>query len=113
MITLKPRSLICHDRVSRRVGFVKCILRKIYHLIVDLIGNRFQYPVGDTARNSFGGIPVHEALPLPAHDFALLLGHSAAQKIASSKGISCQIAHDLHDLLLIDDTTVSRRKDRL
>ena len=56
---------------------------------------------------------MHEILALLFHDVRLFLAHRAPHKVAASQCIAAEIAHDLHYLLLIDDTAVSGRQDRL
>ena len=95
------------------MGFIKSIFGEINHLIIDLIGSLFINSIGDAAGNPFGLIAVHETLALLLHDIALFLGHGAPQQVASSQRVSCQIPHNLHDLLLVDDAAIGRGKNRL
>ena len=95
------------------MGFVKRILGKICHFIINLIGSLLVNTICNTAWYTFLRISVHKILAFLCHDIGFLLGHGAAHKVASSKGISCQITHDLHNLLLIDDTAISWRQDWL
>ena len=92
---------------------VKCIFGKINHFIIDLICRLLVDSIGNTAWYALIRIPIHKVLTFFLHDVALLLGHCSSQEVTSSECITCQITHDLHNLLLIYDTAVSRRKDRL
>ena len=47
------------------------------------------------------------------HDVVLFLGHGAAHQVAAAIGIAGQIAHDLHDLFLIDHAAVGDVEDGL
>ena len=57
------------------MGFIKCVLCKIDHFVIDLIGRFLIDPVGDTARHIFLRIAIHKILPLFLHHIALFLGH--------------------------------------
>ena len=50
-------------------------------------------------------------LPLCLHYGVLLFAHGAADIVSLSKGEACQLAEDLHDLLLIDDASIGNVKD--
>ena len=95
------------------MGFVECILRKIDHFIIDLIGCLFINSIFNTARHTVLLISIDKDLALFLHHIALFLGHGTAKKIASSQCVSGKVTHDLHNLLLIDNTSVSRRQNRL
>ena len=90
------------------MGFIEGILRKVCHIIVDLVCRLLVDPIGDTALYTLFLVSVNEVLALLRHDRRLLLRHGTAHKVASAEGISGEVADDLHDLLLIDDTAVGR-----
>ena len=85
---------------------IKRILREINHLIVDVICDALADPVCDTALYAFCLISVDEILAFFLHDCCLLLRHCTAHKIASSHRVSGEVTNDLHNLLLVDDTSV-------
>ena len=95
------------------MGFVEGVLCEIHHcsvyLIRDLLGNA----VCNTARHSFFRISMYKVLALLLHHISLFLTHGAAHKVASSHRITAKLAHNLHNLLLIHDTAIGRRKNRL
>ena len=43
------------------------------------------------------------------HNIHLFLTHSTAHQVGTSIGITAQIAHDLHDLLLVHQTAIGNR----
>ena len=105
-------SLISDNRIGRRMRLVKCIFCKINHLIINLIGNLFTDSVCNTSRNPFRLISIYKVLALFLHHIALFLGHRTAHQVASSKCIPSQIPHNLHNLLLIHNTSIRRFQNR-
>ena len=53
-----------------------------------------------------------EVFALLRHHLVLLLRHRAADKVASTVAVPCQIAHNLHHLLLIDHAAVGDVQNR-
>ena len=88
------------------MGLVKCIFCKVNHLIVDVVGRLLINPILHTALNALLLIAVHEIMAFLFHDRGLLLTHGPAHQVAPSHGVSGQVTHDLHDLLLVYDTAV-------
>ena len=95
------------------MGLIKGILCKVDHFIVNMIGRHFINTVCNTALYSLGFISVNEILTLFFHHSSLFLTHGTAHQVASSHGISGQVADDLHYLLLVYNTPVSRAQNRL
>ena len=95
------------------MGFVKGVLGKIYHFIVNLLGRLLGNAVCDTAGHALLRVSEDEILALLLHDRSLLLGHGAAHQIASTQGIARQLLHDLHNLLLVNDTAIGGFQDLL
>ena len=93
--------------------FIKCILCKIYHFIIDFIRCRLVDSICNTSRNSLCFISINEVLALFFHDRGLLFGHCSTYQVASAQSITGQVTHDLHNLLLIYDTSISRLQNRL
>ena len=93
------------------MGLVECIFCKIYHIIEYAVGHLRVYALGDTAGNLLLLIPVDEVRPLLLHNGMLLLAHGPANQIAAPHGVPAQIPHDLHHLLLIDDTPIGGRQN--
>ena len=113
IIALQIRGLIRHDRVRCRMRLIERILRKVDHLIVDLIRHFLVNAVGNTAGHALLRISVDEIAALLLHHRSLLLRHGAAHQITPAKRITAELAYDLHNLLLIDNTSVGRLQDRL
>ncbi len=113
IVIFQPRGLICHHGISSRMGFIKCIFGKINHFIIDFIGSCLRDPACYAPRNLLLFISIDKILPLLLHDRSLFLGHGPANQIASPQGIARQLLHNLHNLLLIDDTAIGRLQNRL
>ena len=94
------------------MGFVESVLGKIHHGIVDLIRRLLADSVCNTALDPLLLISVNEIVALRINDILLFLTHRTADVIRLSHGIAGKILHDLHDLLLVDDTAVRRLQDR-
>ena len=90
------------------MGFIKGVLCKVDHFIVNVIGRLFIDAVGNTAPYSFRLIAIDEILALLLHHSRLFLTHGAAHKIASAHGIASQIPDNLHDLLLVYNAPIGR-----
>ena len=95
------------------MGFVEGVLCKIDHFVVNLVGHLLGNASGDTAGHPLLRVAVHEIAALLFHDGRLFLGHGTAHQIASAQRIPGQLLHDLHDLLLVNDTAVGRFQDGL
>ena len=93
------------------MGFVECIGRERAHLIEDLVGNFFADAIGDTTHTFHRAVvffrTVNEVIALFFHDIVFFLGHGTAHQVRTTVGIARQLAANLHNLLLIDDTAVS------
>ena len=88
------------------MGLVEGIFSKINHLIVDVVCGLLVNPIVHTALNPFRLAAVDKVLALLFHDRRLFLTHGAAHQIAASHGVSGQITHNLHNLLLVHDTSI-------
>ena len=88
------------------MGFVKCILCKIDHFVINLICDFLINSVLNTSRNTFRFISVNKSLSLFFHDLQFLLGHGTAEKVTSSQGKSGKALYNLHNLLLVHNTSV-------
>ena len=93
--------------------FIKGILGKINHFIINFICYLLGNPTFYTSRNTFFFISVDKILALLFHYRCLFLTHGAAEQITSSKGITPQGTYNLHNLLLVHNTPVSRLQNRL
>ena len=113
IVVFQPRGLVCYDRICGSMGLIEGILCKIDHFIIYFVRSLLVNTVFYTSRHIICFISIHEDLALFLHHVALFLGHGTAQKVASSQCVSGQVTHDLHDLLLIDDTSVCRLQYRL
>ena len=90
------------------MGFVKCIFGKIDHGIVDLVCRLLADSVCDTAFDALLFIAIDKVLTLRVDDVLFLFTHGAADVISLSHCITGEVLHDLHNLLLIDDTAIGR-----
>ena len=95
------------------MGFVKSVSCEIDHLIINMICSLLINAILNTALYVFFLIAVHKILAFLLHDRRLLLGHGTAHQIASAHGIARQIANDLHNLFLVDDTAIGRSQNML
>ena len=100
--------LVSDHRIRRRMGFVKRVLREIDHGIVDLVRRLLADAVRNTSPDALLLISINKIMTLRVDDILLLLAHCAPDIIRLSHRIARKILYDLHDLLLIDDTAVSR-----
>ena len=89
------------------MGFVKCVFRKICHIIEDFVCNLLRNTSGNTARNAFRFISINEVFTLLLHDRRFFLTHGTANKVRSSKCIACKLLYNLHYLFLVHNTTIS------
>ena len=92
---------------------IKSIFGKINHFIIDFICRCLINSICNTAWNSLCFISVNKVLALLFHDRGLFFGHCSTYQVASAQSITCQITDNLHNLLLIDNTPISRLQDRL
>ena len=92
---------------------IKRILCEIYHGIVNTVGSLFINSICHAALNTTRFISIHKALPFGINDILLFLTHGTADIICLSHRITGKFLHNLHNLLLIDDTSVGRFKNRL
>ena len=116
IVQLQPGGLHGHHGVGRSVGLVEGVAGEGGHLIEDLLRRLGGHAVAHAARHNDLAVflqAVDEVLLLPGHHVVLLLGHGAAHQVASSHGIARQVAHDLHDLLLIHHAAVGHVQNRL
>ena len=90
------------------MGFVERIFGKIDHGIVDRVRCLLADAIGDTALNPLFFISINKVLPLRIDDILLLFTHGPSDVIRLSHRIACQLLHNLHNLLLVDDTAVGR-----
>ena len=113
IVILEPGCLVGDDSVTGSMGLVEGVLGKIHHGVVDPGGHLLVDPARGTAGDTFLRISVDEIAALLLHDGLLLFAHGTADQVTPAKGVAAQVADDLHDLLLVDDTAVSRFEDGL
>ena len=80
-IKLQISGLVADDGISRRMRLVERVLRKVHHIVIDLIGNLLADAVFDTAGNRCFFIAIHKALALCLHDGIFLFRHGPPQDI--------------------------------
>ena len=107
---LEVGSAVGNDGVGCRMGFIEGVGGKGAHLVKQLICYLLTDAVGNTADTLDRAVLLFgspdKVFALLLHDLVLLFGHGAAHQVRPSVGIASQLAADLHDLLLIDDTSV-------
>ena len=113
IIVFEPGCLISNDSVTGGVRLIKGIFGKIHHSVIDAGSDILIDSAGDTSRDILLGVSVHEVAALLFHDLLLLFAHRAAHQVASAQGVAAQIADDLHNLLLINYTSVCGLQDGL
>ena len=99
--------------------FIKCIFSKIQHGIIDLICHplRLLGCITDPVSYASGNIPllpfahlisvtVDKGMTAGIDLVLMLFTHGPSHNIRLSQGVSCQLLHDLHYLLLVDDTAI-------
>ena len=91
---------------------VEGILREVDHLVIDVVRRRLIDAPRDAARDVLLRITIDEVLPLLLHDLRFFLAHGTAHEVRASHRVAGEITHDLHDLLLVDDTAIGRLEDR-
>ena len=92
---------------------VERVVRKIIHLIIDCFRRLFWDAVCNAAGDITRGIASDEGPALFFDVLGLFLAHGAAHHVRLSKRISGKLPEYLDDLLLIKNTAVGNRKDRL
>ena len=112
MIVFQISRLERDDRVGGGMTLIEGVICKIRHLIENLVGDLLGDAVCETARNIFLRISVDKVAALLLHNGRFFLGHRAAHEVGPAHAVSAEIADDLHDLFLIDNTAVCRLKDR-
>ena len=94
------------------MGFIEGVLCKIHHRIINLIRHPAVNTVCNTAFDSLLFISINEVLSFGVNYILLFLTHGTTDIVRLSHRIACQILHDLHYLLLIHNTAVSRLQNR-
>ena len=90
------------------MALIKGVVRKVHHLVEEMVCDRLTDAVVHAAPYALGLVAVDKVLPLFLHDRLFFLTHGAAHQIRASPGVARQVAHNLHDLLLIDHAAVGR-----
>ena len=88
------------------MGLVEGVFGKIRHLVVDVVGRALLQAVVHAALHALLRIAVDEILTLLLHHRGLFLAHGTAHQVRAAHGVARQVPHDLHHLLLVDDTAV-------
>ena len=99
----EPCGLVSDHRIGGGVGLIKCIFGKVDHLVKDMVCHILRDAPPDTAFHAFFLIAVDEVCPLLRHDIGLFLGLGTGAD-DHHRGLH----NNLHDLFLIDDTSVGR-----
>ncbi len=95
------------------MGFVESILCKIHHVVIDPGGHLLGNTVCHASGHPFFLISINKVSPLFLHHCLLFLAHGTAHQIAPPKSVAAKIPDDLHYLLLIYNTAIGRRQNRL
>ena len=112
VVGFQPCCLIANHRVTGRVALIERIFCEICHFIEDGFRRFHRDTILHTAGH-FIPVAVDEFLSFLCHHVGFFLTHGTADKVASAKAVARQVTHDLHNLLLINDTTVGVIQDRL
>ncbi len=91
------------------MGLVKSILCKVCHFIKNMVGYFCGYTIIHTARYIFLLIAIDKVFTFFFHNRGFLFRHGTAYQIASSIAVTCKVTNNLHNLLLIYNTTICRR----
>ncbi len=105
IIRLEIRCLIRHQRIGRRVRFVKAIGCELGDLIKDVGRLPAWHPVLFR--------PVNKQRALQFHFLGDLFTHRTTQKVCTAKRIARHRLGKLHDLFLIDHDAIGFFEDRL
>ena len=95
------------------MGFVESIFGKIHHVLINFSCHFLTDALCRTPRYAFLFVAINKIGALLLHNGLFFLAHGAAHQIAPAQRITAQIAHNLHNLLLIYDTAVGGRQNRL
>ena len=91
---------------------IKCIVCKIYDLIIDRLRSCFADTLSHSAGNILRRVTVNEYLAFLFNDLHLLFGDGSADVIRLSHGITAKGSEYLNNLLLIHDASVSNLQNR-
>ena len=95
------------------MGFIERVLGEVDHVVIDPVGRLRRDPLCRASRYVLLRIAVDKIAALLLHDLLFFLAHRPSDEIRASERIAAEVLHDLHDLLLVDDTPVGRCQDRL
>ena len=93
------------------MGLIKGIFGKICHIIKNFICHPFIDSPCNTSRHIQIFVSIDKVFPLLCHHIRFFLGHGTAHQIASSQVITSQLHNNLHDLFLVNNTTIGRRQN--
>ena len=117
IVAFQIRRLIGQERISRRVRFVERIACKFQYLVKQVVCNLFADAVCHRAGDVFARL-VAIKLSAVQEDVALLFEHgefllcdSTSHDVRAAETESRNLLRDLHNLLLIHDTSVGVFKD--
>ena len=103
MVRLEPRRLIRHNRIGRRVRFVKPVVGEFLKQGKDLFGLFLINAVFFGPRDEFRTLGIHRLFDL--------FTHRTAQQIGPAQRVIRHDLSDLHHLLLVDDDALGFFKD--
>ncbi len=99
---LDPSGVVRQEGVSRSVGFVKSVARKLLHQVKYFVGFNF----GDVVL----GCACAKNRPMVGHFFCIFLTHRTAQHISAAQRVAAQNLRGLHHLLLVHHDAVGLRQ---
>eukprot|EP00659_Diplonema_papillatum_P014932 gene14931-biopygen14991 len=105
VVSLQPRSLVRHQAIGGRVGFVEAVTGELFHQVEDV--------TGQVGIDVVGGATFNEATALLGHFLGLFLTHGSTQHVRAAEGIAGHDLGNLHHLFLIQDDAVGRCQYRL
>ena len=116
IIFFQIAGFVGHHCVHRRMGFVEGILSKGFHIGKNRFCRRLGNPLSDTAGNLyiavFVQLSVDKIFLFLQHDVFFLFTHGAAHDVGAAEAVACQVADNLHHLLLIHKTAVGDVQNR-
>ena len=116
IVVFEVSGIVTDHGISGSVGLIERISRELRYVVKDLSRDRLGYAVGDRTGNFpalFVFSAVDKCLAVFFHEGGLLLRHGAADVVGLAHREAREISNDLHDLFLIDHTSVGHVQDRL
>ena len=105
IMSLKPASLIGHQRIGSTVRLIKAVAGKLFHQVKDIRGQIF--------RKAFAYRSLSKQLSLLGHLGGIFLTHCATQQVSTTQSVATHLLSNLHHLFLIENNSVGGFQSRL